>query len=117
MEPLRGGALTERLPQEVVTAWDKAKIKRTPAEWALRFLWDKPEISVVLSGMSEMGQVVENCKIALSGLPHSLTPGELTLIQEVKAIFQARIKVNCTRCGYCMPCTTGVNIPESLSPT
>ncbi len=114
MEPLRGGNLASKVPKEAQKVWDRARIKRTPAEWAFRYLWDYPEISVVLSGMSEMGHLKENLKIADEGLPNSLSPEEKSLIAEVKEIYQARIKVNCTGCKYCIPCPQGVNIPRNL---
>jgi predicted aldo/keto reductase-like oxidoreductase len=114
MEPLRGGGLTARVPTEVAAIWDKARAKRTPAEWALRFVWNRPEASVALSGMSEPGQVEENVRIANEGLAHSLTGGELALIAEAKAIYQARTRVNCTSCGYCLPCPHGVAIPANF---
>ena len=114
MEPLRGGGLAARVPEEVQAVWDKSRVKRTPAEWALRFVWNRPEASVVLSGMTEPAQVEENIRIANDGLANSLTGEELALIQEAKAIYRARIRVNCTSCGYCMPCPTGVNIPANF---
>jgi uncharacterized protein len=114
MEPLRGGGLTAQLPEEVQAVWAKSPIQRTPAEWALRFVWNRPEVSVVLSGMSEPSHVEENVRIAEEGLPHSLTGEELALIREAKAIYQARTRVNCTSCGYCMPCPSGVNIPANF---
>ena len=114
MEPLRGGGLTAQIPQDVQVVWNKAPVKRTPAEWALRFVWNRPEVSVVLSGMSELPQMEENIRIANQGLADSLTRGESALIQEAKAIYQARTRVNCTSCGYCMPCPSGVNIPANF---
>jgi uncharacterized protein len=114
MEPLRGGGLTARIPEEVQAAWDKARIKRTPAEWALRFVWNRPEASVVLSGMSDPRQVEENVRIANHGLAGSLTAEELALIAEAKAVYQARMRVGCTHCGYCLPCPQGVNIPGNF---
>jgi predicted aldo/keto reductase-like oxidoreductase len=114
MEPLRGGGLTARIPDDVQAIWDKSRVKRTPAEWALRFVWNRPEVSVVLSGMSEPCQVEENIRIASQGLANSLTGEELALIQEAKAIYQVRTRVICTSCGYCMPCPTGVNIPANF---
>ena len=114
MEPLRGGGLTARIPEEVQTVWDRALVKRTPAEWALRFVWNRPEASVLLSGMSELRQVEENVRIANEGLAQSLSAGELGLIEEAKAIYQARTRVNCTSCGYCLPCPHGVNIPANF---
>jgi uncharacterized protein len=114
MEPLRGGGLTTRIPEDVQAVWHKSRVKRTPAEWALRFVWNRPEVSVVLSGMSELCQVEENIRTASQGLANSLTGEELALIQEAKAIYQARTRVMCTSCGYCMPCPTGVNIPANF---
>jgi uncharacterized protein len=114
MEPLRGGGLAATIPQEVQAVWDKARVKRTSVEWALRFVWNRPEASVVLSGMSEPQQMEENVRIANEGSANSLTAEELGLIEEVKAIYQARIRVNCTSCGYCLPCLQGVNIPANF---
>ncbi|MCX6928773.1 MAG: aldo/keto reductase [Verrucomicrobia bacterium] len=114
MEPLRGGALTARIPEDVQAVWDTSRIKRTPAEWALRFVWNRPEVSTVLSGMSEPWQVEENIRLANEGLAQSLSGEDLALIQQVKAIYEARTQVKCTTCGYCMPCPTGVNIPANF---
>lgn len=110
MEPLRGGALASRVPEDVQRVWDKSAVKRTAAEWGLRFVWNRPEVSVALSGMSEPSQLAENIQIAESGLAGSLTEAELALIQEAKALYQARTRVNCTSCGYCVPCPSGVDI-------
>ncbi|MDY9924905.1 aldo/keto reductase [Methanosarcina sp.] len=115
MEPLRGGNLASKVPEEARKVWDRAEIKRTPAEWAFRYLWDYPEISIVLSGMSKSEHLKENLEIAEEGHPNSLLAEEKSLIAEVKEIYRARTKVNCTGCRYCMPCPEGVNIPRNLS--
>lgn len=115
MEPLRGGNLVLKVPEEAGKVWERAKTQRTPAEWAFRYLWDYPEISVVLSGMNEMEHLKENLKIAEEGQPDSLTAKEKAFIAEVKQIYRARMRVNCTDCKYCMPCPSGVNIPRALS--
>jgi predicted aldo/keto reductase-like oxidoreductase len=114
MEPLRGGNLA-KVSEDARKVWDRAKIKRTPAEWAFRYLWNYPEISVVLSGMSEMEHLTENLRIAEKGQPNTLSAEEKSLISEVSEIYRSRIKVNCTNCKYCMPCPMGVNIPRNLS--
>jgi uncharacterized protein len=111
MEPLRGGKLVDNLPEEALNFFAQADVKRTPAEWALRWVWNHPEVSVVLSGMSAMDQVTENIKVAEAAQANSLTAKELKIIDQVKTIFKERIKVNCTACAYCMPCPAGVNIP------
>lgn len=111
MEPLRGGRLAANVPPEVQQLWDSAPVRRSPAEWALRYLWDQPEISVVLSGMNRMEQLEENVRIAGEVLPNTLTAEERTVIDEARRIYRERIKVDCTGCGYCMPCPSGVDIP------
>jgi uncharacterized protein len=115
MEPLRGGCLSNNIPPDIQAIWDQAEVKRTPAEWALRFLWDQPEINMVLSGMSTMEHVKENLRIAEDGYPNTLTDEEKDLIQEVRESYQARIQVGCTACNYCMPCPNGVDIPLNLN--
>lgn len=114
MEPLRGGNLV-RLPEQAKTAIDQGEIKRTPAEWALRWVWNHPEVSVVLSGMTTMDQVVENIKVAQEAQADSLTAKEAAIVDEAKRLFKERIKVNCTACAYCMPCPVGINIPTYFS--
>jgi uncharacterized protein len=114
MEPLRGGSVTKQIPAEVQAVWDKAKVKRSAAEWALRFAWNRPEASTVLSGMTEPAQVEENVRIAGESQANSLSAEELALIQEVRAVYQARTRVQCTSCGYCLPCPNGVNIPGNF---
>ena len=111
MEPLRGGKLAGELPEEALQFFNKADVKRTPAEWALRWVWNHPEVSVVLSGMTTMDQVAENLKVAEQAQPNSLTAKELEIIDQVKKLYKEKIKVNCTACAYCMPCPSGVNIP------
>ncbi|MPW27164.1 aldo/keto reductase [Alkalibaculum sp. M08DMB] len=115
MEPIRGGKLADNLPEEALNAFDKSQIKRTPAEWALRWVSNHPGVSVILSGMNTMDQVKENINIANEATTNSLTKKELEIVDEVKEILQERIKVNCTACGYCMPCPEGVNIPSCFT--
>lgn len=112
MEPLRGGRLTNNLSPEVQAIWDSASVKRTPAEWAFRWLYNHPEISVVLSGMSTMEQVVENIKTANEGHPNSLTEEEIDVVNRVKDFYHSKIRVHCTDCQYCLPCPQGVAIPQ-----
>jgi predicted aldo/keto reductase-like oxidoreductase len=114
MEPLRGGNLIN-LPEAAKTIFAEAPRKRTPAEWGLRWVWNHPEVSVVLSGMTTMEQVVENLKIAEEAEADSLSGKELELIAGVKKLFQERVKVNCTACSYCMPCPAGINIPDCFT--
>ena len=115
MEPLRGGKLTDPIPEEIQAIWDSAEVKRTPAEWGLRWVWNHPEVSVVLSGMSSMSQVIENIKLANDGNPNSLSKKELAIIDQVKKTYKKMVKIDCTGCAYCMPCETGVNIPANFS--
>ncbi|MDR3601959.1 MAG: aldo/keto reductase [Desulfosporosinus sp.] len=115
MEPLRGGKLAGNLPEDVQNAFDQANVKRASADWALRWVWNHPEVSVVLSGMNAMDQVIENLSSANEAESNSLTVKEIEVIGQAKAIFKDKIKVDCTACGYCMPCPEGVNIPTCFS--
>ena len=115
MEPLRGGTLSKKeLPEPLKAIWDKADTKRTPAEWALRYLFDKEEVGVVLSGMTEQWQLEQNLKTASEGVAGCLTEKEQGLINEAKQFFMDHTVVDCTNCRYCMPCPVGVNIPENF---
>lgn len=115
MEPLRGGKLANSIPDDVQTVFDQGDVQRTPAEWALRWLWNQPEVSVILSGMGSMEQVTQNIKSASDAEPNSLSPQEVELLDQVKRVFKEKIKVNCTTCGYCLPCPVGVNIPGNFT--
>jgi hypothetical protein len=111
MEPLRGGMLTKDIPS-INQIWRKAPVQRNLSEWALRWVWNHPEVTVVLSGMSSFEQVRQNVAYAESGLPNSLLQEELGLFREAEIEYKKRIKVPCTGCRYCMPCPSNVSIPE-----
>ena len=115
MEPLRGGKLVENLPVEAEEEFNRFSKDRTPAEWALRWVWDHEKVSIVLSGMSTMEQVVENVEVAKDAEAGSFSKEELALVESIKEIFESKEKVNCTACGYCMPCPNGVDIPKNFS--
>lgn len=115
MEPIRGGALVNKLPQEVLAAWNQAPIKRTPVQWALRWVMNHPEVSVVLSGMTTMEQVIDNLNTANEGAANSLSTKEQALVDFARKTIMAKMKVNCTNCRYCMPCPSGVDIPGHFS--
>ncbi|MDD1694905.1 MAG: aldo/keto reductase [Methanoregula sp.] len=111
MEPLRGGNLTRTVPPAVKRIWNETPVKRTPAEWAFRWVWNHPEVTVVLSGMNDEANIEENLKIADQAYPHSLTEAELQLVKRVETKYRELMRVGCTGCQYCMPCPSGVNIP------
>lgn len=116
MEPIRGGKLTipdDKLDTrpEIKKILVRSKIKRTMADWALQFVWNYPEVSVVLSGMSTMQHVIENVESANKSGINILTEEELQTISELRDGFNQYNIVSCTRCGYCMPCPSGVSIP------
>jgi predicted aldo/keto reductase-like oxidoreductase len=111
MEPLRGGMLATKLPKEVEEIYRRAVPQRSAAEWALRWVWNHPEVTVVLSGMNDEKHIAENLKTCEDALPDSMTPAELATIEAVAASYRRLVKVGCTGCAYCMPCPSGVNIP------
>jgi len=115
MEPLRGGRLTEKIPEEVQRIWDSTKQGWSPAEWGLRWVWNHPEVSVVLSGMSTIAQLKENIRIAKKVTPNSMSPEETEIISKVAAAYRQVLKLDCTGCAYCMPCPYEVNIPVIFS--
>jgi predicted aldo/keto reductase-like oxidoreductase len=111
MEPIRGGQLANpRGP--VAEVWKRSATKRTPAAWALSWVWNQPEISVVLSGMSTMEQVVQNVALAGKARPGMLNPEELKLIGRAREAYKELAPIPCTGCRYCMPCSSGVEIPD-----
>lgn len=115
MEPIAGGRLAIKPPQEIQAIWDKAEKRRTPAEWALQWLWNQPQVSVVLSGMSTMEQVIQNVRSANRSGPSSLAEKDLRLINLVARKYKQYGYVGCTGCRYCQPCPEGVNIPKIIS--
>ena len=115
MEPLRGGRLAGGLPQAARREFDAVVPGRSPAEWGLRWIWNHPQVTVVLSGMNDVGQVEENCRVASEALPDALTPSELAAYPRALAAIHKTMKVGCTGCGYCQPCPRGVDIPTCFA--
>ncbi|MEM2185011.1 MAG: aldo/keto reductase [Candidatus Methanomethylicia archaeon] len=111
MEPLAGGLLANP-PSEVVEVFRRARVERSIVEWALLWVWNHPEVSVALSGMSSMQQVVENVKYADNAIPNILSNDELILFDEARRILRTIGFINCSKCRYCQPCPNGVLIPE-----
>jgi predicted aldo/keto reductase-like oxidoreductase len=110
MEPLRGGKLASRLPPEVEAILKETEVRRTPAEWALRWVWNHPEVTVVLSGMNDENHIEENLTIADDAFPRSLTDEEIGLVSRAAQAYRESMKIGCTGCQYCMPCPAGVDI-------
>ena len=114
MEPLRGGNIVGEIPNDIAEIWDEAEKKKPYPEWALKYLWDKPEVDLVLSGMSHIDHVKGNVKYAEDSHVNCLDNQERGLIQRVKEKYLEKIEVPCTNCKYCMPCPYGVNIPRAF---
>ena len=110
MEPLRGGQLTNKVPPSVDALWQSAEIRRTPADWALQWIWNHPEVSVLLSGMSTMQHVLENLDCADRSEAALLSGDELNLIDKVRQEYRRLVPVPCTNCKYCLPCPNSVEI-------
>ena len=112
MEPVRGGALAGNVPPAVQAVWAEAPVKRSPAEWALQWVWSHPEVSFLLSGMNTMEQVEQNLEYADRSRPGLLTGEELALVARVRDLYHELSPIPCTSCRYCMPCPQGVAIPD-----
>ena len=114
MEPLKGGTLANP-PAEALKVMGASATKRTPVDWALQFLWNRPEVAVVLSGMGSQQMVDENCASADRSGVGSLSAEEEKVIAELAEVYRRKILVPCTACRYCMPCPVGVNIPQNFA--
>lgn len=115
MEPLRGGRLADKLPKSALKIISETEPKRSPAEWAFRWIWNHEEVNVVLSGMNDMAQIEENVKAASEAEAGSFTENELELFEKIKKEIISNVKVGCTGCGYCQPCPRGVAIPNCFA--
>jgi len=111
-EPLRGGRLTKKPPESIAGIWVSGQKKSTLAEWGLRWIWNHPEVSVILCDMSTMGQVVENVGLTDSAEPDSLTVPELVLISKVREALRKLGPIPCPSCRACMPCPQGIDVPR-----
>jgi len=111
MGPIRGGRLNKP-SEKVARIFAGAPVQRTPEEWALRWVWNHPEVTVALSGMSKIEQVIENIAIAENAKPKSLTTNELEIIGKARDAYLSLGPILCTGCGYCSPCPNGVDIPQ-----
>ena len=114
MEPLKGGRLTDAVPDQVQKIWNEAPVNRPPVEWAFKWLAARPEVTTILSGMSSMEQLDQNIRLfSKEDLP-DLTSGELARVERVAEVYRGLIKYGCTECRYCMPCPSGVAIPRLI---
>ncbi|NLY91666.1 MAG: aldo/keto reductase [Firmicutes bacterium] len=111
MEPLKGGRLAQTIPQDVLDLWAQAPVKRSPVEWAFRWLCHFPEVTVILSGVSSMAQLKDNIGIFTRMETGGMTGDELALVEKVRDLYLSKTKVPCTGCEYCLPCAREVAIP------
>lgn len=112
MEPLRGGSLAGKLPKAAQSMYQNHPNGWSPVQWALNWLWHQPEVTMVLSGMTEDAHLEENLRIAKQAKANMLSDDELSTIERVVGIYKTLQKVPCTACQYCMPCPFGVDIPR-----
>ena len=115
MEPLRGGKLVSKLPDEAKKIFENYPVKKTPAGWAFSWLWNQSEVTVVLSGMNSNEMVMENIETASGIQVGDLTKEDDAMLKSIAKAINAKMKVGCTGCGYCMPCPKGVDIPGTFA--
>lgn len=115
MEPLLGGKLANNPPAEVAKVWKESGYDRSPADWAFKWIFNHPGITLALSGMGTMEQVVENLKIAGNSTANALSEKELDTVDKARDLYTGLTKVKCTGCEYCQPCPNNVSIPEIFS--
>ncbi|MGN0177586.1 MAG: aldo/keto reductase [Methanobrevibacter sp.] len=114
MEPLKGGILAGNMPKEAEEVFRKANSNKTNAEWALEWVLNNRNVTCVLSGMNSFDQLNENIAVADKITPMSMSFEDLETVELVKRVMRNSLKINCSTCGYCMPCPQGVNIPECM---
>jgi predicted aldo/keto reductase-like oxidoreductase len=114
MEPLKGGGLAENMPPEAISEFEKVNPERKPVDWAFNWLWNHANIHVVLSGMNNLEQIIENIGLGQKAKADSLSNEEIKAVDKVKLILKEKNQVSCTTCGYCMPCPNGVDIPRNF---
>ncbi len=112
MEPLRGGRLAAPPSGEIAELWNKVTSRRSPVEWAFRWLYNFPEVNVALSGVSSLDQLKEDIDIFSKAEANCMSEEELEVVETVRKLYDKRIAVGCTGCNYCMPCPSGVQIPS-----
>jgi predicted aldo/keto reductase-like oxidoreductase len=115
MEPLRGGRLVNNLPQGAIDAFAAHPAGHSPAQWALKWLWDQKEVTCILSGMNSMEMLEENLRVATEAQVGELTPEDRQLYADAVQIINESVRVGCTGCGYCQPCPKGVDIPGTFA--
>ena len=115
MEPLRGGLLAKQQPAAVTEIWARSGRAWSPAEWAWRWVWHHGEVVTALSGMNAEAQLRENVAVADAAVPGGLADADLALAAAVRSHYLGHIEVPCTTCGYCLPCPSGVLIPDVFS--
>ena len=114
MEPLKGGILAGKMPKDAEEIFKKANPNKSTAQWALEWVLNNRNVTCVLSGMNDLSQLDENLEVAHNTAPMSMTFEELETVELVKRVMRNSLRINCSTCGYCMPCPQGVNIPECL---
>jgi len=114
MEPLRGGKLAKEPPESIKKIWNESEEDREPVEWALKWLWNQPEVSLVLSGMSGLEQVKENVQYASESRVGVLSDEDLKIVDKVADKYREISPVECTGCNYCVPCPNDVSIPRNF---
>lgn len=115
MEPLKGGLLAGEFPQEVSALFNEVDSSKSSVDWALSWVFNQKEITCVLSGMGSLDQMKENMSIAERVEIGSLSDEEIDVLDKAQGIFNSMMKINCTGCGYCLPCPRGVNIPDCFN--
>lgn len=115
MEPLKGGKITDCVPDSIMEIWKKAEIQRSPVEWAFKWVANFPQVMTILSGMSTMEQLDENLRIFADLKEESLTESEQTIIKQASDKYNQLIQYSCTACKYCLPCTVKIDIPATIT--
>lgn len=112
MEPLRGGYILNNIPEQALEAIKAYPEQRSFVEWCFRWLYNMPDVATILSGTKNLEQLKDNLRIFENSASGVMSEKDLALIDGIREAFEAQKSIGCTGCSYCMPCPSGVNIPE-----
>ncbi len=113
MEPVKGGTLAN-LPEKAENILRALNPEASLPSWAIRFAASQPNVAIVLSGMSNLAQMQDNCGFMKEFTP--LNEKEIESIGNVVDIINRNISIPCTGCSYCTEgCPQNIAIPKYFS--
>lgn len=108
----KGGRLTDRVPEAVQAVWDAAEAKRSPEEWAIRYVYNNPSVDSVQFDPETVEEAKRLLAIAEQSEKDVMTLSELLTVREAVKAYESKLFFGCPACRCCMPCPIGVDAPR-----